>query len=62
MDILHELFVQILTVIFMAGVIVLAVFLGHKFRDFKDQKKAAKAENKSADTYALPTSYQSSLI
>ena len=44
MEILHELFVQVITVIFMAGVIVLAVFLGHKFRDFKDQKKTAKAD------------------
>ena len=50
MEILHELFVQILTVFFMAGVIVLAVFLGHKFRDFKDQKKAAKADQKQGGT------------
>ena len=41
-EILHELFVQVLTVLFMGGVIVLAVFLGHKFRDFMDQRKNGK--------------------
>lgn len=38
-EILHELFVQVLTVLFMSGVIVLAVFLGHKARDFMDRRK-----------------------
>ena len=41
-EILHELWVQILTCLVMAGVIVLAVFLGHKFREFMDKKKAGK--------------------
>ena len=41
-EILHELWVQVLTCIVMAGVIVLAVFLGHKFREFMDKKKAEK--------------------
>ena len=43
-EILHELFVQVVTFVFMSGVIVLAVFLGHKFRDFMDKRKSAKAE------------------
>ena len=42
-EILHELWVQVLTCLLMAGVIVLAVFLGHKFRDLMDRKKAGKA-------------------
>ena len=41
-EILHELWVQVLTCLIMAGVIVLAVFLGHKFREFMDKKKAEK--------------------
>ncbi len=41
-EILHELWVQVLTCLVMAGVIVLAVFLGHKFREFMDRKKAGK--------------------
>ena len=44
MEILHELFVQVVTVVFMTGVIVLAVFLGHRLRDLVDRKKSAKAE------------------
>ena len=40
-EILHELWVQVLTCLVMAGVIVLAVFLGHKFREFMDKKKTA---------------------
>ena len=43
-EILHELFVQVITVLFMSGVIVLAVFLGHKVRDYVDRKKGMKAE------------------
>ena len=43
-EILHELFVQVVTFVFMSGVIVLAVFLGHKFRDFMDKRKSAKTE------------------
>ena len=48
-EILHELWVQVLTCLVMAGVIVLAVFLGHKFREFMDKKKAGKpaSEKKS---------------
>ena len=42
-EILHELWVQILTCLVMAGVIVLAVFLGHKFRDLMDKRKAGEA-------------------
>ncbi len=49
-EILHELWVQILTCLVMAGVIVLAVFLGHKFREFMDKKKAAKAASEETET------------
>ena len=47
-EILHELWVQVLTCLVMAGVIVLAVFLGHKFREFMDKKKAG-SEPKEAE-------------
>lgn len=43
-ELFHEIYVQILTVVFMAGVIVLAVFLGHKLREFIDRKKKMKAD------------------
>ena len=43
-EILHELFVQVITVLFMAGVICLAVFLGHKFRNLMDARKAGNAK------------------
>jgi len=46
-EILHELWVQVLTCLVMAGVIVLAVFLGHKFREFMDKKKKLKAESEA---------------
>ena len=49
-EILHELFVQILTVLFMGGVIVLAVFLGHKFRNLMDRRKQNKAEKEEGGT------------
>ncbi len=45
---LHEFYVQILTVLFMLCVIVAAVILGHKTRDFMDKRKAAK-EKKTED-------------
>ena len=47
-EILHEFWVEILTVIFMAGVIVCAVILGHKFRDFMDKRKAEKESAEEA--------------
>lgn len=54
-EILHELFVQIVTVLVMSGTIVLAVFLGHKFREFMDKRKAAKAEtNEGGPAEKLP--------
>ncbi|MBP5294747.1 MAG: hypothetical protein J6Y95_03410 [Lachnospiraceae bacterium] len=49
-EILHELWVQLLTCLVMAGVIVLAVFLGHKFREFMDKKKALKAGSEADKT------------
>ena len=49
-EILHELWVQVLTCLVMAGVIVLAVFLGHKFREFMDKKKELKAESEAKQT------------
>ena len=49
-EILHELWVQVLTCLVMAGVIVLAVFLGHKFREFMDKKKAEKGPKETKRT------------
>ena len=48
-EILHELWVQVLTCLVMAGVIVLAVFLGHKFREFMDKKKAGKDTSETTE-------------
>lgn len=39
---LHEFWVQLLTVLFMVGTILLAIFLGKKLRDYKDKKDALK--------------------
>ena len=44
-EILNELWVQVLTCVIMAAVIVLAVFLGHKTREMVDRKKEAKKES-----------------
>ena len=44
---LHEFYAQILTVLFMACVIVVAVILGHKARNFMDKRKEKK-EGKEA--------------
>ncbi|MBR4767787.1 MAG: hypothetical protein IK088_02305 [Lachnospiraceae bacterium] len=42
MEILREFIWQFITVVFMGGVIVLAVFLGHKLRNFMDKRKQKK--------------------
>ena len=39
---LNEFLSQIVTALIMGGVIVLAVFLGHKTRDFSDKRKEQK--------------------
>lgn len=41
---LHEFWVQLLTVLFMVGTILLAIFLGKKLRDYKDKKDALKEQ------------------
>lgn len=43
-EILHELWVQMITVLFMSGVIVTAVIFGRRFRNYMDRKKLLKEE------------------
>ncbi len=44
MEIVREFLTQFLIVVFMGGVIVLAVFLGHKCKDLMDKRKEKKAK------------------
>ena len=48
MEIVKEFLWQFITFAFMAGVIVLAVFLGHKARDLFDRIKEKKAAKEAA--------------
>ena len=41
-EFINEFLTQIVTALIMGGVIVLAVFLGHKARDLSDKRKEQK--------------------
>ena len=49
-DLLNNLFVQVLKFVFIAALIVLAVFLGAKLRKYVDKKKSAKEADKDTDS------------
>lgn len=49
-EILHEFYVQIITVIFMTGIIIAAIVLGHKARKAMDKKKENKITEEAENT------------
>lgn len=57
-EIFHEAYVQILTLVFMVALIALAVFLGHKIRKIVDQKKSMKEKTETTQTEVTDSSVE----